>query len=264
MKVFLIILAVLVVIFAAILSLSAEFTVIYDNKWTTRIRVLFIEKDIELSKLLSFILFPEKAAEDARYSPEEIRENATEEPVPEAPEEPKVTEVSFEGDDLDDEAIEAALKYIEENKTDEPEETKQELPKAEPKPNYIQKIYNDEGILGIMLLASNLLQTAGTAVNTLVKGLHIYSLYVKMIIGGGDAADIGEKYGDICAFYYPIKGVIVNQMKIDMYDDLVIPDFIAPRSEYEFQIIASINIALLLKMLLRSGKVFLVNLIKNK
>lgn len=65
MKVFLIVLAVLIVLFAVILSLSAELTVIYDNGWTTRVKVLFIEKDIQLSKVLSFLLFPEKAAADA-------------------------------------------------------------------------------------------------------------------------------------------------------------------------------------------------------
>lgn len=65
MKVFLIIVAVLAVVFVLILSLSAELTVIFDNGWTTRIRVLFIEKDIELSKILSFLLFPEKAGKQA-------------------------------------------------------------------------------------------------------------------------------------------------------------------------------------------------------
>ena len=53
-------------------------------------------------------------------------------------------------------------------------------------------------------------------------------------------------------------------MKVDMYDDYITADFIAPRSEYEFQLIAGLNIALLLKIALRAGRVFLVNLIKNK
>jgi hypothetical protein len=115
-----------------------------------------------------------------------------------------------------------------------------------------------------MLLISNLLQTAGSALTTLFKGLHIYSLYVKMIIGGSDAADIGQTYGTMCGIYYPIKGFILNGMKVDQYDDLIMPDFIAPRSEYEFQFIGSVNVKLLLKVALRAGKVFIVNLIKNK
>ena len=232
MKVFLIILAVLLILLFLVLSLSAEFTIVYDNGWSTVIRVLFIEKDIELSKILSFVLFPEKAAEQAKAEKQEQKEETKQQEIEKEPEKSK------EITDKQSEKIE--------------------------KKNYISKIIDEDGIVGIMLLISNLLQTASSAVTTLIKGLHIYSLYVKMIIGGGDAADIGEKYGDICGFYYPIKGFILSSMKVDMYDDYIQPDFIAPRSEYEFQVIMSINVALLLRVLLRAGRVFLVNLIKNK
>ena len=64
MKVFLIIVAVLAVIIIAILSLSATVTLVYDKGWHTKIQILFIEKDIVLSKILSFVLFPEKKAEE--------------------------------------------------------------------------------------------------------------------------------------------------------------------------------------------------------
>ena len=63
MKVFLIIVAVLAVIIIAVLSLSATITLVYDKGWHTKVQILFIEKDIVLSKILSFILFPEKKAE---------------------------------------------------------------------------------------------------------------------------------------------------------------------------------------------------------
>ena len=66
MKVFLIIVGVLFLLGVIICSLSATFTIIYDNKWKTTIQVLWIEKDIELTKLLSFIFFPEKAAEKVK------------------------------------------------------------------------------------------------------------------------------------------------------------------------------------------------------
>ena len=65
MKVLLIILIVLILLFAFILSLSAEATIIYDKGWKTSVQVLFIKKDIELSKLINFILFPDKAGQQA-------------------------------------------------------------------------------------------------------------------------------------------------------------------------------------------------------
>ena len=239
MKVFLIILAVLVVIFGFILSLSAEFTVVFDNGWSTKLRVLFFEWDIQLSRILSFVLFPEKAAEEKKAEKAEKKK-----------------------EEADGEKAEENKEEVKEEKNEQPE--KVEVKDVKKKQNYIQKILDQDGVVGLMLLISNLLQTASSAVTTLIKGLHIYSIYVKMIIGGGDAADIGQKFGSVCGVYYPIKGFVLNSMKVDMYDDYIQPDFIAPGSEYEFQIIASLNVALLLRVGLKAGKVFVVNLIKNK
>ncbi len=230
MKVFLIILAVLILLFAFIFSISAEFTIIFDNGWKTKIKILFIEKDIQLSKLLSFIVAPEKAAAQVV---EERKEEKN-----------KPKKNSAESD-----------KKVSNNENNDNKPQKQ---------NFIAKILDEEGVVGILLLLSNVIQTLNSAVNTLIKGLHIYSLYVKMIIGGGDASDIAQKYGSVSGIYYPIKGFILNGMKVDNFDDYIQPDFIAPCSEYEFQFIGSISVGLLVKVLFKAGKVFVVNLIKNK
>ena len=85
-----------------------------------------------------------------------------------------------------------------------------------------------------------------------------------MIIGGSDAAQIAIDYGKICGAYFPIKGLILSNMKVDNCDDYIAPDFIAPRSEYEFQLIMSLSIGAVLKVALVAVKEFIVNLIKNK
>lgn len=228
MKTFLIIVAVLVVLFALILSISAELTLIYDGGWQTRVQVLFIKKDIELSKLLNFVLFPDKAGKEAAEKQKEKKENK-----------------------------EKQKAVAQENKSNENTQNKA-------KSNPIKKIIDNDGVVGVIVLASNLVETLNSAVITLFKGLHIHSLYVKMIIGGGEAADIGMEYGKICGMYYPLKGAILNGMKVDNYDDFIQADFIAPASEYELQLIASMSVGLVLKIAIKAGTVFLVNLIKNK
>lgn len=257
MKTFLIILAVIVLLFAIILSLSAEATVIYDNGWHTTVQVLFIKKDVELSKILNFVLFPDKAGKEAAEKQKEKKKNKADSAKPviqENKEEIKqVTEPKNDKKETNDNSEVKA----------EPEKPKTE-PNQQPKKNPISKIIDEDGIVGIMLLASNLVETLNTAVITLFKGLHIYSLYVKMIVGGADADEIARAYGRICGFYYPLKGMILNGMKVDQYDDYIQPDFIAPANEYGFQLIASINIALILKIGIKAGAKFLVNLIKNK
>lgn len=254
MKTFLIILAVIVLIFAIILSLSAEATVIYDNGWHTTVQVLFIKKDVELSKILNFVLFPDKAGKEAAEKQKEKKKNKTD---------PAKTVIQENKEEIKQVTEPNKETNINSEITAEPEKTKTE-PNQQPKKNPITKIIDEDGIVGIMLLASNLVETLNTAVITLFKGLHIYSLYVKMIVGGADADEIARAYGRICGFYYPLKGMILNGMKVDQYDDYIQPDFIAPANEYGFQLIASINIALILKIGIKAGAKFLVNLIKNK
>lgn len=251
MKVFLIILAVFVFLVAVILSLSAEATIIYDNGWHTSVQILFIKKDVELSKILNFVLFPEKAGKEAAEKKKQKKEQK-----------PDNTQKQPENTDI----VQETQENTEEIKADAtaPAVNSESQPQQPPKKNIIQKIIDEDGIVGIMLLVSNLLETVNTAVVTLFRGLHIYSLYVKMIIGGGDADEIARSYGNICGMYYPIKGIILNGMKVDQYDDYIQPDFLATHNEYEFQLIASLNVALILKVGLKAGKTFLINLIKNR
>lgn len=251
MKVFLIILAVIVFLVAVILSLSAEATIIYDNGWHTSVQILFIKKDVELSKILNFVLFPEKAGKEAAEKKKQKKEQK-----------PDNTQKQPDNTDI----VQETRENTEEIKADatNPAVNSEAQPQQPPKKNIIQKIIDEDGIVGIMLLVSNLLETVNTAVVTLFRGLHIYSLYVKMIIGGGDADEIARSYGNVCGMYYPIKGIILNGMKVDQYDDYIQPDFLATHNEYEFQLIASLNVALILKVGLKAGKTFLINLIKNR
>lgn len=242
MKVFLIILIVLIVLFAFILSLSAEATIIYDKGWKTSVQVLFIKKDIELGKIINFILFPDKAGKQAAEEKKKKKESK---------------KAQNQEQKADENPTENTQPQVENEEISEQVSTQK-------KQNFITKLIDEEGIVGILTLVSNLLETVSTAMTTLFRGLHIYSLYVKMIIGGGDAAQIAQDYGRICGIYYPIKGVILNGMKVDQYDDLIEPDFIAEQNEYEFQLIASINVALLLKVGIKAGITFLKNMIKNK
>lgn len=267
MKTFLIILAVLVVIIALICSLSATVTLVYDKGWHTKIQVLFIEKDIVLSEILNFILFPEKKAKDVadeRKKKKKGKKDTKEEPAEKTetaekaePDKAEIVEI-IEGED----GPTAVFKVDDEKKTTGDTDKKQTP--AKPKTNPIKKMWDEEGIVGILSFVSNLLETANSAISTLIRGLHIYSLYVMILVGGGDADLIARSYGKICQYYYPLKGLIMTNMKVDNYDDYIQPDFIADRTEVEFQLIGSISVGLLLKVGLKAVFVFVKNLIKNK
>ena len=255
MKTFLIIVAVLAVIIIAILSLSATVTLVYDKGWHTTVQILFIKKDIVLSKILSFILFPEKKAEEVAKESEDKKKNKKGKKGKdnETPAE-KVADVAVE-------AEEKSLETDESEKTEEVEDKKGQQP---PKSNPIKKLWDTQGIVGMLDLFTNVAETANNAVLTLFRGLHIYSLYVMILVGGGDADLIARAYGTLCRYYYPLKGMILNGMKVDNYDDYLQPDFIAERTEFEFQLIASINVKLILKVGFKAVFIFIKNLIINK
>jgi len=242
MTVFLIVVAVLAVIIIAVLSLSATVTLVYDKGWHTTVQVLFIEKDIVLSEILSFILFPERKADEVSEKKKNKQKKQTE--TPPAPQ------------------TDTTANKADENKAEE--KSKENTPNNPQKSNPIKKIWDDDGVVGILTFASNLVETANSAILTLFRGLHIYSFYVMIIVGGGDADLIGRAYGTLCSVYYPIKGIILNGMKVDNYDDYIKADFIADRTEFEFQLIASINVGLILKVGIKAGFIFVKNLISNK
>lgn len=248
MKVFLIIVAVLAVIIIAILSLSATVTLVYDKGWNTKIQVLFIEKDIVLSKILSFILFPEKKAEEVAKESENKKKNKSKK----------------EKDNPAEKAADIAVNA--EEKSLESDESKSDNKKQEKsaKPNPIKNLWDTQGIVGMLDLFTNVAETANNAVLTLFRGLHIYSLYVMILVGGGDADLIARAYGTLCKYYYPLKGMILNGMRVDNFDDYIQPDFIADKTEFEFQLIASINVKLILKVGFKALFIFVKNLIINK
>lgn len=252
MTTFLIIVAVLALIIIGICSVSATVTLVYDKGWSTRVKVLFFEKDIVLSEILSFVMFPQKKAQEV--SDKKKAEKA------EKAEKKQKTEQAKPAEKTKTET--ASQPAEEQNNNPVPKtEEKKDAPK---KSNPIKKLWDDEGIVGICSLVSNLLETANSAILTLIRGLHIYSLYVMIIVGGGDAADIAQSYGTLCKYYYPAKGMILSTMKVDNYDDYIQPDFIAPSTDFGFQLIASINVGLLLKVAFKAVFIFLKNLIKNK
>lgn len=259
MTAFLIVVAVLVVIIAAILSVSATFTVIYDNKWKTTISVLWFEKDIELTKILSFILFPQESAKKVKEKATEKKQSSTDTPKKaENTSQPKPQQAADSGQ-------KATAKEQNNNTNTKPEnkENQAKQPPAQQKSNYFKNMWDKDGIVGIFDFASNVMESASSAVTTLIKGFHIYSLYVKIIVGGRDADEIARAYGRVCKYYYPFKGAVLGGMKVDNYDDMVMPDFIAPSNEYGLQFIGSISVAVLLRVVLSAGKTFLVNLLKK-
>lgn len=246
MQTFLIVLAVLVVVLVLVLSVRATFYVSYHGVWRTRVRILFFEKEISLSQLLQLVLFPKQSGEAAAKAAKEkksAKKEQTAAPQPAqtdgAPEKSKTPAESA--------APQAG-----------------DTPAKPKKQNYLQSIYAEDGICGILDLVSTLLSTAGAAVGRLFKDFYISDLYVKIITGGTDAAQIAQNHGRTCALYYPLIGVVRNGMKVANYQEIIFADYLAQQTETEMSLVISLSVKNLFGILFSAGKTFLVNFIKNK
>lgn len=261
----LIVIAVIVVVIALILSLSATVTVVYDNKWRTTISVLWINKDIELSKILSFILFPQESAKKVKEKTKKKSNKKAEDKIKSEKSENPAQKTAPKSETVSEGATATEAKKAEQPSSDKgSKDKKADKPTEQKKPNYIKNIWDKDGIVGIMLFVSNMVESASGAISTLFRGFHIYSLYVKILVGGGDADTIARAYGKICKYYYPLKGAIINGMKVDNYNDWIAPDFIMPQNEYGLQFIGSLSVGTILHVVLSAGKIFVANLIKDK
>ena len=268
MTAFLIVLAILVVIFAFILSIRATFFITYDNGWSTRVKVLFFEKDIKLSELLSFVLFPKETAEaaaDNKKSKKQKQVNETEEKNEKSVETEKSVEKSTATELTGEETGTGSHRNSSESNNETTQQTsdKKEKPTKQ-KPNFIKEIYDKDGICGIMGLVSTLYYTVVSAMTTLIKDFYISQLYVKIITGGSDAAEIAKNHGRVCSFYYPFIGAVRNGMKVKNYEEEIYADFLAPYTETGLDLVISLSVKNLLGIVLSAGKTFLVNFIKNK
>ncbi len=250
-----IVIAVIVAIFAIIFSLSAKIYVSYDKEVSARIKFLFIDKAFDLDDVLRKLL---KIQDNVETKVENIDKKADEKKQEKAQAKATIIETEKE------QAKSVEVVEVDANANEQTQAPAEQDKKAEPKPNFIKQIYDKDGILGILLLVSNLLQSVNSAIITLIKGLHIRSLYVKMIIGGSDAAKIAMDYGKICGSYYALKGLIFSTMKVHEYDECIEPDYLSNSSEYGFDLVLSISIGAVVKVGLVAVKTFLANLIKNK
>ena len=248
MKTFLIILAVIVLIFALVFSIRATFTVIQDKKTTAKVRVLFWEFEIDLIKIISSVLFPEQKASEVRNQIDEKKSVKAE----------KKAEKNVQPSEPEPAAEQPA-----QNSQQISEKAKSTGEKTGPA-KYIKDVYDKDGILGILDMVQTVYLSLEAAVKKFFKCFHIHSLYVRITVGGADAYSISRSVGKICSIYYPLIGAVLNGMKVDNYNHSIQPDYLSEQTESEVQFIASISVGNLLGIVLSAGKVFLVNLIKNK
>lgn len=126
-------------------------------------------------------------------------------------------------------------------KKEKPEKTqKEEKPKEDDsaekkeKKNPIKTFIDNQGFYGVVDLINDTARILGGFFGSLFGHMIIDDLFLKMYVGGSDAADTAIKYGKICSAVFPSLGKICSSCKVKRYNAEITPDFLATKSEAEF------------------------------
>lgn len=144
----------------------------------------------------------------------------------------------------------------------EPQEKKEEAP-APPKKSPLGNLYEKEGVLGILDLLGNVVNTLNRTARMFLRHFIINRLNVQIMVAGDDAAMTARKYGRVAAAYYPMIGVIRNGMTVKHYEEQIYPDYLANVGEGRMYLHMSVRVVFLLGTGLVAVKTFLINIWKN-
>jgi len=129
---------------------------------------------------------------------------------------------------------------IKEEKEDKPKkEEKKEEPK-EKKENILKKFYDNQGVIGIIDLVSDLLSALGGLSKRLTKAIVFDKFNLSIAIASDDSAKTALQYGRICAVLYPTLGEIFSLVKVKKHKIDVNADFIGEKSRGAFDFVIGI------------------------
>lgn len=116
-------------------------------------------------------------------------------------------------------------------KNDKQSESKQSKPKEKEKEkkqksSALGDFYNNQGLQGIIDLASRTLRILGNFFGRVVRGITVEHFKVDIAVCGSDAADTAIKYGRTCAAVFPLADFFCSNMRVKKIDLKVEPDFI--------------------------------------
>lgn len=122
-----------------------------------------------------------------------------------------------------------------EKKDDKKEEEKEEKPK-EKSDNFIKTFYNDQGVSGIIELISTVAAKLKKGMGKIGRSFYIKTLWLRINVADGDAANTAQKYGKVCAAVYPPLGYILSTVHSKNCSVKINPDFLGGKSQGAFKL----------------------------
>lgn len=137
-----------------------------------------------------------------------------------------------------------------------------EHPPAQPKDNFIKTFYNNQGVMGILELISNIAKMLGSGLKGIGRSFYIRRLWLRINVGGSDSADAAVRYGKMCSAVYPSMGYILSVVHSKNCSVRVQPDFLTNKTEGAFLLHLALIPSKLIGAAIVMGIRLLIELIK--
>jgi len=87
----------------------------------------------------------------------------------------------------------------------------------------------DGGAAGVLSLLQDGIRLADGTFRRLFHTLHFGRCYIRIVLGGGDAADISLRYGKLSGPIYSARSVLLSLLHIRRLELVMAPDFLAEK-----------------------------------
>jgi len=129
---------------------------------------------------------------------------------------------------------------------------------------WIKKTFRKKGLSGLLSAFKEIARLAGTFLKPVFENIIIKTLDVNVTVASDNAADTAVNYGYFCAGMYPALEVILQVMKYDDYNVIIVPDFDKNNPEFDvtavlylvpwFVVVGAVQVLVKFLVLKRKGK----------
>lgn len=137
--------------------------------------------------------------------------------------------------------------------SDKPKKKKKDKPRKK-SGEIKEKVENDvkkQGAYDTFVKYKSVVAPVLRDLGTFVHHLRIHPLKMRVILAGGDAADLAIDYGRLCSVFYPTLAAICANTKVGKKDIYIAVDYQKPKAEITADITVKVRVIFLLSLALK-------------
>lgn len=143
-----------------------------------------------------------------------------------------------------------APKPPEEEKTEKQKQKEEEKAKQHAEKHQLRELFQKKGLSGFLEIFSEAAKLAGTTAQRIFRHLVFRRFWLRIAVGGEDAAETALDYGRVCGVVGTAAGMMFQYVKYRNYHIAIVPDFQLQKSLVTFELKAHIKLFFLLNALL--------------